>query len=369
MDLFKVLQTLTETPGPSGFESDIAAVVQEMWHPLVDEMTVDRLGSLIAIKKGRGDLKSDGERRPRILLAAHMDEIGLMVRQVIDFHGSGFLRVNPLGGVDIRHLYGQQVVIHGHDGQTARNIRGILGAPPNHLLPADQTGKPYSFDNLVVDPGMSYDQLQEVISVGDAVSFYQPLQQLAGKRVSGKALDNRCSVAAVTQCLEQLQYRPHDWDVIALASCQEETRLLGAATVAHQYQPDIAIAIDVTFGQGPGANDDRAFKVGGGPVISFSPDTHQGIQKGLEQAAAHLEMSTQSEYAAYPGGTDAYAMQIAAEGIPTGIVGIALRYMHTMVESISIKDVTRVGRLLAAYVEQLNENTTQELKDALMPKS
>lgn len=362
MDTFDLLRTLTETPGPSGFEADIAAIVQEIWEPLVDEIQVDRVGSLIGIKHGRGEMP-DGQKRPRILLAAHMDELGLMVTNIIEYKGYGYLRMLNLGGIDIRQLFNQRVMVHGK-----RNLPGLLGSIPAHMLPKDKQDKPFNYESLVVDTGLPYQELKQLVEVGDAISFYQPLRKLEGKHVTGKALDNRCSVTAVTLCLEYLQARAHLWDVIAVATSQEETRLLGAATSTFAYRPDIAIAIDVTFGNGPGTSDPGTFDLGGGPVIGRMPDTHPGVNKGLDDAAAQLEIKTQSEYRPRGGGTDAYYMQIAHEGIPTGIVGIALRYMHTMVESIHTKDVERVGRLLGEYITMLDKNSLVKMSQAMMEK-
>ena len=361
METFDLLQTLSETPGPSGFEADIAAVIQAIWQPLVDEITIDRLGNVIARKKGTGSLTSGQERRPSILLAAHMDEIGLMISKVIEFKGKGFLRVARLGGVDTRHIYGQQVVVHGR-----KNLRGIIGAPMTSLIAADKRYKPYDFDTLVVDTGLPYAELEQTVSVGDAVTFYQPLQKLKNGRIAGKSIDNRCSLVAVTHCLEHLQTRQHEWDVLAVATVQEEVGLKGAATSAFGQQPDIGIAIDVTFGNGPGANDDRTFKVGGGPVISYMPDSHPAVSANLANAAKAIEMTVQSEYAASGGGTDAYALQIARAGIPTSGIGIPLRYMHTMVESIALKDLERVGRLLSEYICGLDEDTIGEMGKVFM---
>lgn len=359
MDTFELLKTLTETPGPSGFERDIAAIIQEIWEPLVNEIHHDPTGSLVAIKHGRGG--DSGGVRPRILLAAHMDELGLMVTKIVDFKGNGFLKVINLGGVDVRQLLNQRVMVHGQ-----RNLPGLLAAAPDSLLPEDKQNKPADYEVLVVDTGLPYSELTELVQIGDAISFSQPLRKLQGNQVSGKALDNRCSVAAVTLCLELLQQRPHLWDVIAVATCQEETRLLGAANTAFRYRPDIAIAIDVTFGQGPGTADPNTFKLGEGAVISYTPDSHPAVPQGLQQAADKIEMKVQSEYASAGGGTDAYALQIAQGGIPTGIVGIPLRYMHTMVESINTKDVERTGRLLAEYIANLDPDTITKMRDALM---
>lgn len=154
MDLFKTLQTLTETPGPSGQEAGIAMVITEMWRPLADEVREDRMGNIVAVKRGKGE-----GPRPRLLLAAHMDEIALMVRQIVaypseeegaeDEQAHGFLRVSRVGGVDLRHLYGQQIVVHGQ-----RNLPGVIAALPTHMLPPDRGDRPYDLDELVADVGL-----------------------------------------------------------------------------------------------------------------------------------------------------------------------------------------------------------------------
>jgi tetrahedral aminopeptidase len=351
MDLFKHLQTLTETPAPSGFEHKIAPVIQELWEPYVDTITIDRVGSLVAAKHGQGD-----EPRPRILLAAHMDEIGLMVADIVDHNGQGFLRVTNLGGVDIRQLYAQLVTVHGK-----KNLSGVMGSLPPHLLPENRRDKPFGYEELVVDLGLPIDMVKEQVSIGNAVSFRQPLRKLLGKRVAGKSLDNRASVAAVSVCLEYLNGRSHLWDVVAVATAQEETRLLGAFTATYSQRPDAAIAIDVTFGTGPGANDERAFDLGSGPVIEIGPNVHPGMTSGLTDTADKLEMKhnigTHSRYS----GTDAFGLQIARDGVPTGLVSIPLRYMHTMVESIDTKDVERVGKLLGEFIANLDYNFVDTL--------
>ncbi|MGD2050209.1 MAG: M42 family peptidase [Chloroflexota bacterium] len=352
MEIFELLKNLSETPGPSGFERQVAEVIQDSWKPLVDEIDLDKVGSLVAIKKGQG-----AEPRSRILLAAHMDEIGLMVKQLLSLDGSedgsGFLRVTGVGGVDLRHLYGQTVVVHSSAGT---DLVGILGSLPAWKLPENKRNKPYDFENLAVDTGKSFGELKKLVSVGDFVSFRQPLRKLLNKRAAGKALDNRTSVASITICLEKLSHRSHDWDVIAVATAQEETRYLGAFTSAYALIPDVAIAIDVTFGKGPGATDDRTFELGDGPTLGLGPNFHPGVHKALNEAAEALEMKVHTEPDAGSGGTDAFGLQIARSGIPTGLVSIPLRYMHTMVESVALADVERVGRLLAEFVVRLDEN-------------
>jgi endoglucanase len=353
MDTLKLLRSLSEAAGPSGYEGEVADVVREAWGPFADETALDRVGSLLAFKHGAGP-----EPRPRVLLAAHLDEIGLMVKQIVahpdEVHGSGFLRVTNLGGVDIRQLLGQTVEIHGSRGGRQR-LTGIIGALPESRQPENKSGKAFGYEELIVDPGLSFAALKERVAVGDVISFRQPLRELLNGRVTGKALDNRASIAAVTVCLEYLRGRQHAWDVVAVATAQEESALLGAFTSGFAQRPDVAIAIDVTFGKGPGASDDEAHELDEGPAIGVGPNVHPGVQKALQAAAKGLEMKVQVDPHAAYSGTDAMGLQIAREGIPTGVVSIPLRYMHTMVESVALSDVERTGRLLGEFVARLDD--------------
>jgi len=355
MDIFEVLKQLSETPGPSGFEQRISAAVSELWEPFADSVSVDRLGSVIAVKRGQGT-----EPRPRLLLAAHLDEIGLMVTKIVSQNGQGFLRVTKLGGVDIRHLYGQLVVVHAQ-----RDLIGVIGSLPSSMLPADRRKKPFGYEDLVVDVGLPQSDVRELVNVGDSISFRQPMRKMLGKTVTAKALDNRASVAAVTVCLEYLNGRHFDWDVIAVATAQEETRLLGAFTSAFAQQPDAAVAIDVTFAKGAGLSDSQ-LALGSGPAIDIGPNVHPGMVKALRKAAKALEMKVSISTHARASGTDAFGLQVARAGIPTGLVSIPLRYMHTMVETIHETDVERVGRLLGEFVAMLDDQFLDDLAKGMI---
>lgn len=371
MKLFDLLQKLTETPGPSGLEDAVRTTLIDVWRPLADEVTVDHMGNLLAIKRGRekdAPKGADPKERPRLLLAAHMDEIALMVKAIASYpdereepESNGFLRLTRVGGVDIRHLYGQPVIVHGK-----RDLPGIIGALPKGMLPGAKSSKVYDVDELVVDVGLSLKEVRELISVGDFISFRQPLHKLLNDRVSGKALDNRASVAAVTVALEYLQGRRHTWDVFAVATIQEETRLLGAFTSAFDQRPDVAVAIDVTFAKGPGTKDNHLFELDEGPTVGLGANVHPGVLQKLQDAAEALEMKVHLEPHSRHSGTDAYGLQIARDGVPTGLVSIPIRYMHTMVETVATADVERAGRLLGEFAARLGDTFLEDIAKEMM---
>ncbi len=340
----------------------IVETVGEIWRPLVDKLSKDRVGNLVAIKEGSGK-----QPRQRLLLAAHMDEIGLMVKAIEQFPkekgGHGFLRVTNIGGIDRRHLYDQTVLVHGSGG---RDLPGIIGSLPARMLPETVRNKSFGFDELVIDVGLSFDALVEQVSVGDFVSFRQPLRKLLNRRITGKALDNRAAVAATAICLDHLAERRHEWDVLAVATTQEETRLLGGHTSAFSLQPDLAVAIDVTFGKGPGVKDDEAFNLNEGPTLGLGSNVHPGVYRRLSDTASAIEMKVHIEPHQRFSGTDAEGLQLAREGIPTGLIGIPLRYMHTTVESLALADLERTGRLLAEFISRLDGETLSEFASEMV---
>ncbi len=170
----------------------------------------------------------------------------------------------------------------------------------------------------------------------------------------------------MSHCLAYLADRLHDWDVVAVATVQEETRLLGAYTTAFSQQPDLAVAIDVTFAKGALTSDTNTFALGSGPALDFGPNVHPGVYQRLKETASGLEMSVSTGTHSRASGTDAFGLQIAREGIPTGLVSIPLRYMHTMVEMIDTRDVERAGTLLGAFIAQLDADTLDKLAAGMM---
>ncbi len=296
----------------SGHEHPIRDVIAAAWRDLADDLQVGALGSLTALKRGRGR-----KPRPRVMLAAHMDNIGFMVSGL----KGEFLRVSSIGGIDARVMPGQPVTVHGR-----RDLPGLVVAPSDFLLPASARGSVVPVGELLVDLGLRAADVARQVSVGDVVSFAQGAASLNGGLLASPALDNRASVAAVTVCLESLSGRAHEWDVLAVATTQEEVGLHGALTAAYALAPQLAIAIDVTFGSGPAVRDfaDRCYELGKGPTIAFGPNLHPVVYKHLVDCAERGGFSYQSEPVAAHSGTDARAIQIAREGVPCALLGHAV---------------------------------------------
>lgn len=334
------LKELISLPGLSAYEDPVAEVIAARWGALTDEVRRSRVGSVEALKHGQA-----AAPRPSILVAAHMDAIGLMVTEIV----AGLLRVTAIGGVDARVLPGQEVLVHVREGEA---LPGVVVMPPRHLLPPDVGSGPVPIGQLYVDTGLRPREVARKVQVGDRVSFATEPRELAGGLLAGHSLDNRASVAALTHCLDLLQTRVHAWDVWAVATVQEEVTLLGAATSAFGIRPDLAIAVDVGFAEGPGAKNWETVPFGK-PILTLGPNIHPKLLERLQNLADDLEMGYSLELTPHMSGTDAMALQVTAEGIPTAVMGMPLRYMHTPVEAVSVRDVERVGRLLAEFIAGL----------------
>ncbi len=338
-DIKTFLKELISLPGLSGFEEPARLRIEKEWKPLTDELKVSAVGSLHALKRGEGS-----EPRPRILLAAHMDAIGFMVTSI----EHGLLHFTEIGGFDERLLPGQPVIVHGK-----KDLPGVIAQPPDRLLQSGQAGEPVKMDSLLIDVGLPEEDVMKLVRTGDVASFSQEPTELGEDVLFGHSMDNRASVVVITSCLVELKHLHHKWDVWAAATVQEEETYAGALTSPFEIRPDAAVAIDVTFGKSPGCSDFRTFEMGKGITIGWGPNVHPALSKEIEKLAMQLEIPYGRELMPRHSGTDAYAMQIVAEGIPTLVVSVPVRYMHSPVEMLSLKDVERAGRLLAEWIARL----------------
>lgn len=349
-ELKEFLKSLLSLPGLSGYEEPVRAVIAEAWKPLVTGLNTSKIGSLHGFKAGAGT-----EPRKRILLSAHMDAIGLIVTGIED----GLIRFTDIGGVDPRILPGQPVAVHGR-----RELPAIVVQPPGFLLPDDQaSSKAVEMKYLLVDTGLRPVEVEKLVRVGDLISFASEPVELSDDLLTGHSLDNRASVAAVTACLQELQHIQHAWDVWAVASVQEEETLGGAYTSPFDIRPDLAIAIDVTFARGPGSPSDYStFPLGKGITLGIGPNIHPALYKRFKVLAERLDMPFHDELMPRMSGTDAVGIQMVAEGIPTMVLSIPIRYMHTPVEVVSLKDIARAGHIMAHFIAELQPDTMDHLR-------
>lgn len=349
MDLKAMLRQLSEASGVSGYEDEVRSLVSERLRTLADEVRVDAMGNVIALRRG---YVAQG-RGPSVMLAAHMDEIGLMITAV----DKGFIRFIPVGGFDDRVLLGQEVIVHGR-----RPLPGIIGSRPPHLLAPNERNKVIPHEQLLIDVGLPPAEVETLVRTGDLITIRRSSIELRNDLMAGKAFDDRAGVAVILVCLETLQGMRHAWDVYGVTTVQEEVGLKGAMTSTFALTPTIGIALDVTFGSQPGVSDAETMELGKGPAIAFGPNIHPAIFERLKFTAQAHEIPYQVEPIPAETGTDAWAMQVTQAGIPTGLVSIPLRSMHTSVETVSIKDIERAGRLLAHFIAGLDEAFLNALK-------
>jgi len=349
MEVIQLLRDLSQASGVSGYEEPVRVVARKAFEPYGDALHTDALGNLIALKKGT---RAEGARERSIMLAAHMDEIGLMVTGF----EQGFIRFARVGGVDIRTILGQEVVVHG-----TRPLPGIIGSRPPHVLGPEEYEKPVPLDKLFIDVGLTAEQVKDLVQVGDLITMRRDFLELAEGYVSGKAFDDRTGVASLALTLEALSATRHEWDVYAVATTQEEVGLRGAITSAYGVAPNIAIAVDVGFGMQQGVGETESIAMDSGPAIAKGPSIHPLMHERLVALAKDNELPHQVEILPGASGTDAWAIQVAREGIPTALLSIPLRYMHTSVETVCVKDVQRTARLMSLFIATLTEDFAAKL--------
>ena len=323
MDL-ELLTQLTQAFGPPGHEEEIRAVIREIVTPLADSVWVDPLGSLVALKKGTGGGK-------KIILAAHMDEIGVMVTYVEE---KGYLRFTRMGGINpLVHVGGRVRFADGTVGVISVERREDFSKVP-------------TLEQLFIDVGATSRE-DTPIKVGDTAAFMRPLVH-QGRRIISKTLDDRVGCYVLIEVLRQLQ--PTADDLYFVFSVQEEVTLSGARTSAYKIDPDMAIAVDVTAtGDTPKALP-MAVEMGRGPAIKVQDSgmiAHPAVREWLIAAAERAGIPYQREIL-LGGSTDAAAMQLVRSGVPSGCVSIPCRYIHSPSEMIDVEDLEQTVRLLVA---------------------
>lgn len=349
------LRTLAEAFGPPGFEDEVRQRLEEMLRPLADEVTRDHLGSVIARKRGSAD-------RPRVMLAAHMDEIGFMVTDIGD---EGFIRFQTLGGWWEHVMLAQRVVIRTRRG----DVPGVIGAKPPHVLSQEERGKLLKRQDMYIDVGArSRAEAEELgIRPGDPVVPWSPAVRLADpQRVLGKAWDDRVGCALAVEVLQALRGVDHPNTVFAVGTVQEEVGLRGAATSTHAVEPDVGLVLEVAIASDtPGFEQHRPrVKLGAGPAIVLYDSSmipHVRLRDLVLDVAAEEGIPYQFEAMA-GGGTDGGRMHIFGRGVPTLAIGIPTRYIHTHAGLIDLSDFEHALRLLVAVLRRLDAATVERIR-------
>ncbi len=348
IELKEVLRVLSETDGVSSCEKNPKEIVKKELKKLNVKFSEDVVGNLVAVKKGR---LGTG----KFMIASHIDEIGLIVTAFDE----NVLKFTTVGGFDKRILLGQEVVVHGK-----KELIGVIGSIPPHFFPKGTSKKVLLTEDLFIDVGLDEREIKRNVEIGSLVSLKKDFVELYSERYSGKSLDNRASVAALLCIFDELTRIKHDWDVYGVFTVQEEITGLGAVSSSYNVFPDAAVAIDVGFGKQVDFSPNFTTEIEKGPIIATGPNIHTGLKNAMIKIAEDYEVPYQVE--AEPGttGTDAEAIQISREGIPTTLVSIPILYMHTPVEVVSMKDIRRTGRLISLFVSFLNSEMLKGDKDA-----
>jgi len=340
---YKVLKDLTLTPSVSGYEDLLRKKIIKIIRPYVDEIKIDALGNIIAIKRGTCDKK--------LMLEAHYDQIGFIVRHI---ERNGMIRIQPIGGVDPQIAVGEKVLIWSKTG----TIPGIIsGLPPVHLKKENSGG--LNIEMLYIDTGLdSYEDVSKRVKIGDVVTFDLVYEEMLGEKICATGLDNKISAFILIEVAKRLQNTTPCWNLYFVFAVQEEVGLRGAKTATYKVNPDAAIVLDVTHAQYPPIPPDRApIMMNKGPAIMVSPTIHQRLYRFITEIAEKYSIKIQYETAGRSTGTDTDVVQLTRAGIPTELISIPLKYMHTPREVVSKKDVDTTITLLEKIIENLDATT------------
>lgn len=343
MTLTETLEKLSNACGIAGREEEVRSLMKKFLKPIVDEVKEDKLGNIIGIKKGK-------KNAPKVMLAAHMDEIGLLVKTISK---EGFIQFAKIGGIDDRILLAQKVIVHTERGP----LHGIIGSKPPHIQKEEERKKIFAFDELFIDIGA--ENLEEAkkmgVKIGDPISFDIKFAKIGKTIVIGKAFDDRVGCAAMIEIMRRL--KDTECTVYAVGTVQEEVGLRGATTAAFGIYPTVGIALDVTIaGDMPGVKEVEApIKMRKGPsltVTDYGLITHPKVLRLLVDAAEEDKIPYQLE-TGLQGSTDAARISLTKEGVPSGVISIPTRYIHSPTSLLSLEDVENTVKLAVAAIDKI----------------
>jgi putative aminopeptidase FrvX len=335
------LEQLSNACGVTGREEEVRNLMIKLMKPYVDKITVDNFDNVIALKKGK-------QASPKVMLAAHMDEIGLMVKTI---NKEGFLQFAKMGGIDDRILLAQKVIVYTKKGP----LQGIIGSKPPHIQKEEERKKIVTYDELFIDIGAeSRENANSMgVAVGDPIGFDVKYSQIGKDTVIGKAFDNRAGCAVMIETLNQLEKT--DCTIFAVGTVQEEVGLRGAGTAAFGVDPDVALALDVTVaGDVPGVKEfDTSVKMGKGPALTISDSgliANPKVLRWLREVAEAAKIPYQLETGLL-GTTDAARISLTRQGVPSGTICIGTRYIHSPVSMMSLTDAENSAKLTTAAIQ------------------
>ena len=343
MALAEILEKLSNACGVTGREEEVRNLMKKFLKPYVDEVKEDKLGNVIGVKQGKKDA-------PKVMLAAHMDEIGLLIKTISK---EGFLRFAKMGGIDDRILLAQKVIVYTEKGA----LHGIIGSKPPHIQKEEERKKIITYDDLFIDIGAR--NLEEAkkmgVKIGNPVGFDVKFVKVGKNTVIGKAFDDRVGCAVMVETMKRL--KKTDCTVYAVGTIQEEVGLRGATTAAFGIYPDIGIALDVTIaGDVPGVKEVEApIKMRKGPSIEVADAgliTHPKVLSLLIDVAEKSKVPYQLE-TGLPGATDAARISLTREGVPCGVISVPTRYIHSPASMLCLDDAENTVKLVTGVIQEI----------------
>jgi putative aminopeptidase FrvX len=347
-DAYEFLKAMQQTPSPSGFEQPVQRIVRQRMKPYADEIRTDVHGNVIAALNPKG--------APRVMLAGHCDQIGMMIKYIND---EGFLAFAAIGGIDAAVLPGLRVTVYGKRGP----VNGVIGRKPIHLM-RDRNAEPppkIDINELWIDIGAKNRKAAErFVAVGNPVTFKLGMDALDGDLVTSPGFDNKIGVFVVMEALRLAAARKLKCALYAVSTVQEEVGLRGARTACYGIDPLVGIAVDVTHASDcPGIEKNRVgdIKIGAGPVIEIGANINPIVAERFRQTARRRKIPHQMSGSPGATGTDASAIQISRAGVAAGLISVPNRYMHTPVEVVSLTDLVNAANLIAETVLQIDDKT------------
>jgi len=341
----KLLRTLSDTPGVSGFEERVQQIVIAELEPVCDKVWTDRIGNVIGLR--RTSRTADGAAPLKVMIAAHVDEIGFMVKHI---DREGFVRFMPIGGFDPRTLIAQRVIIHGE-----KEVKGVIAPQPNWILDAKDRQTVLDIKDLVIDAGMDKETLSNLISIGDVISLAQPFDELNDKVVLGRNFDDRVGVYVMLEAMKRIN--TCQVDVYAVATVQEEVGLRGVPTATYAIEPDVGIALDGSLASDvPYAREEERHCIVGAGTGIYVIDSRTISDRKLVRFLIRLAEEHKIPYQInLGGGTDASVIQRHKTGARVCTIGAPTRYMHSTVQLCSKEDIESTVELLVAFLHNAHK--------------